>query len=106
MPISTILHYESWGFMCLLGATLVYRMLTGRIPVGGIFASKGRSTGASPERIQLFLATIAMGATYLGEVARSTTPKMPSVSKEWLIVMGCSSGLYISVKGLKTFLKR
>jgi hypothetical protein len=105
MPVTTILHYEGWGFICVIGAMVAYRMLTRQIDIGGIFGNKDGSPGASPERIQLFLATLSLGATYLGEVAKTTSAKMPDVSKEWLVVFGASSGLYVSVKGLKTFLK-
>jgi hypothetical protein len=105
MPVSTILHYEGWGFICLIGAIVAYRLLTRQIDMGGIFGNKDGSEGASPERIQLFLATLSLGATYLGEVAKSTSAKMPDVSKDWLILCGASSGVYVSVKGLKTFLK-
>ena len=105
MQINTILHYEGWGFICLVGGIVAYRLLTGQIQMRGIFANKDGSPGASPERVQLFLATLSLGSTYLGEVAKSTSAKMPDVSRDWLIVFAASSGVYVSVKGLKTLVR-
>jgi len=105
MPVATILHYEGWGFICLVGVIVVYRLLTGRISMAGIFGDKSGAPGTSPERVQLFLATLSLGVTYLGEVAKCTSAKMPDVSTDWLVLFGASSGVYVSVKGLKTFLR-
>ncbi len=102
MQVISILDYEGWGFLCLLGAILAYRMLTGQINLGGLFLRKGggNSNSVSPERIQLLLATLAMSANYVTSVVNTANGRMPDVSPEWLYLMGGSSGIYVVGKAL------
>jgi hypothetical protein len=97
-----ILRLESMGFLCLLAATLVYRMLTGRMNLSRLLARKNGSAGVSPERVQLLMATLALSAEYIREVIHSTNGTLPDVSAHWLYVFGASSGIYASVKAYAT----
>ncbi len=85
----------------MLAALLAVKMLTGSISVGGLLARKDGDQGVSPERIQLLLATLALGAKYIGSVAHGTdVHMMPDVSNQWLYLFGGSGGIYASVKAL------
>jgi hypothetical protein len=98
----TILRWEGQGFLVLLAVILVYRMLTGGINLTGLLRRKDSDGGVSPERIQLLLATLALSAKYLGEVAHATGGAMPDINSQWLYVFGASSGIYASLKAWTT----
>ena len=102
MQVTSILHFEGWVFLSLLGAIVAYRLLTGRINLRGLFSRKGSSNSVSPERIQLLLATLVMSADYLTSVAHATGSAMPDVTPQWLYLMGGSSGIYVVGKALTT----
>jgi len=106
MRITSILHFEGWAFLCALGGIVVYRLLTRQIVLEGLLARKTGGEGASPERVQLLLVTLALSAKYISEVVHSTSGAMPDVSRQWLIVFGASSGTYASVKAITTFWKK
>ena len=97
-----ILRLEGNGFLVLLAAILIYRMLTRQISLGGLLARKDGSGGVSPERVQLLLATLALSVKYVGDVVHSTNGVLPDVSAQWLYVFGGSSGIYASVKAITT----
>ncbi|MCU1321635.1 MAG: hypothetical protein JWM43_1284 [Acidobacteriaceae bacterium] len=103
MRILSILHFEVWSFLCVLGGMIVYRLLTRQIDMGGIFARKDGSEAASPERIQLLLSTLGLSVQYLGQVWHTPDGKMPEISRDWLMVFGGSSGIYVGVKALTMF---
>jgi hypothetical protein len=98
MSIARFLHFELLGFLYALGGIVLYQMFTGRINLSGLFTQKNNTGQTSPERIQLLLATLAASASYLGEVARTTSGNLPDVSTNWLYVFGGSSGIYIAGK--------
>jgi hypothetical protein len=98
-----ILRLEGSGFLTLLAAILIYRMLTRQISLAGLLGRKDMRAGVSPERVQLLVATITLCVKYVGEVLHSTDGRMPDVSPQWLYVFGSSSGIYASVKAIKTF---
>jgi hypothetical protein len=98
-----ILGLEFRGFLALLAATLAYRMLTRRISLGGLFADKVRDQDVSPERVQLLITTIAVGARIVGQAAHGSNV-LPEVSPAELAVFGASSGIYMSVKAAKSWL--
>ena len=97
-----ILRLVSLGFVSLLAATLVYRMLTRRINLSRLLARKDGSVGVSPERVQLLMATLTLGAKYVGDVIHGTNGVLPDVSAQWLYVFGGSCGIYASVKAYTT----
>jgi hypothetical protein len=94
ISITRLLHFEIVGFLYALAAVVVFQMLNGRINVTGLLSQKGRSNETSPERIQLLLATLAAGASYLGQVVHSANGQLPEISNTWLYLMGGSSGIY------------
>jgi hypothetical protein len=98
-----ILHFELLGFLYVLAATVLFQILTRRINLGGLVTHKDGSDQVSPERIQLLLATIAASATYFGQIAISTSMRLPDVSPQWLYVFGGSSGIYIVRKAWVTY---
>lgn len=104
MRVTSILHFEAWGFLCLLGVLVVYRLLTRQINLNGLFSRKDGSNSTSPERIQLLAATLAMSANYLASVVHGTGSGMPDVPPQWLYLFGGSSGIYVAGKAL-TMLK-
>jgi hypothetical protein len=104
--MTSILHFEGWGFLCLLGALVAYRLLTGQINLNGLLLRKDGTGAVSPERVQLLLATMALSAKYLGEVAHSGGGAMPNVRAEWLYVLGGSSGIYAVGKALRVLRRK
>jgi len=101
MEPSRLLSLEVLLFLGLLTALLVYRMLTRRVSLSGLFANKQTGQSMSPERLQLFVATLAMSAQYVGQVAHGDGKSMPDVSAQWLTIFGASSGIYAAVKAAK-----
>lgn len=102
--MATILEIEGWGFLGLLGAIVAYRLLTRQINMSGLLLRKDGSGSPSPERVQLLVATLAVGGNYLSEVYRSPlSHKLPDIDPRWLYMMGGSSGVYVLGKALTTF---
>jgi hypothetical protein len=101
-----LLQLEMRGFLILLAAIVAFKMLTGRIHLSGLLARKQDGGQVSPERIQLLLATMAMGAKYLSSVLHASNGAMPDVSPNWLYVFGGSSGIYASVKAITTMTRK
>ena len=99
-----LLHLEMMGFLYSLAAIIVYQLLTRRIHVSGLLSHKtGKSDGPeqiSPGRVQLLLATLAVSAKFLRDVAAATDGNLPDFDHRWLYVMGGSSGIYTLEKAL------
>ena len=104
MGPSRLLNLEVQSFFVLLVALLGYRLLTRRIALRGLFADKMSGQQVSAERVQLFIATLAFSAKYLGQVAHSSGGSIPEVSTPWLAIFGASSGIYAGVKAGKMWL--
>jgi hypothetical protein len=96
-----VLHYEVFGFLCVLAAMLVYRALTGRLILTGLLRGKPGSNAISPERVQLLIATLAVSTMYLSRVIHGNGTVMPDVSTSTLAVFGGSGGIYAAVKATK-----
>jgi hypothetical protein len=105
MSIVRVLHFELLGFLYALGVVVIFQMMTGRINMTGVISGKDpkNPNQTSPERVQLLLATLAAAASYLGEVAKSTSGTMPDVSNQWLYLMGGSSSIYMLRKAWTTW---
>ena len=102
--MATILEIEGWGFLGLLSAIVTYRLLTRQVNLNGLLLRKNGSGSPSPERIQLLLATLAIGGKYLSEVFQSQGgDKLPDIDPQWLYVFGGSSGVYVLGKALTSF---
>lgn len=98
MTLSKMLLWEGTAFLYLLAATVAYRLVTRQIRIGGLLARPGNKSGASPERVQLLVATLALCVRYAMQVAHNTTGNLPDVDKQWLYLFGGSSGIYATVK--------
>jgi hypothetical protein len=95
------MQLEFEGFFAALVATLAYRMLTRRIWMKGLFANKLTGQQVSPERVQLFVATLAVSGRYLGQVLHNTSGVMPDVNAGMVSVFGASGSVYAGVKVFK-----
>jgi len=105
--MTTTLEFEVWGFLGLLGAIVVYRLLTRQINLRGLLLRKNGSGSLSPERVQLLLATLAFGGKYLSDVFQSQdSGRLPDIDPQWLYALGGSSALYVLGKSYTTFSKR
>lgn len=106
MDPAAILRWEGTSFLHLLGALIVVKMLTRKIRMDGLFSSKRGPKGVTAERVQLLVTTLAIGAKYLSDAAYSSNGAMPNVSSGLLYLAGGSSGIYASVKAIKTWSTR
>lgn len=97
------LNLEMLGFLYALAGIVAYRLFTRRINLAGLFLQKDGTGQVSAGRVQLLLATIAMSADYLNQVATTTNGKMPDVSPNWLYLFGSSSGVYVFEKALNAW---
>jgi hypothetical protein len=103
MDPAHLMQLEFEGFFAALVLTLVYRMLTRRIWMKGLFANKLTGQQVSPERVQLFVATLAISGRYLGEVLHNTSGVMPDMNASMVSVFGASGSVYAGVKAFKMF---
>jgi hypothetical protein len=104
MNVSSLLSLEIKGFLFAMSALLVYRLLTRKISLNGLLATKdANATAVSPERVQLLIATLAVSANILGGSLQSPDGTMPDVSRNWVVIFGGSGGLYAAVKAFRTF---
>jgi hypothetical protein len=101
-----ILGLEARCFLIALAATLAYKMLTRRICLSGLLARGEPGSDVSPERVQLLMTTLVLGAKYITEVSQSTAGALPDVDKDWLAVFAGSSGVYASVKAALLWRKK
>ena len=101
-----LLQVELNGFLIILSAILVFKLLTRQIQLGGLLNRKHDNGRVSPERIQLLLATLAISAKYLGSVMHASNGAMPDVSPDWLYLFGGSSGIYASIKAFTTMTRK
>jgi hypothetical protein len=101
-----LLQFEVRGFLFGLTAVLGYKMLTRNITLNGLLNDENSNRNISPERVQLLLATIAMGSRYIGQVSQSTgVTALPDISPNWLYMFGGSTGIYMAMNAFKTLRK-
>jgi len=106
MAFAQILNFEARAFLLLLGATVAYHLLTGRISTRNLLGRKIGVKAPSPERIQLLFATILLCFRYLSSLSHAPPGSLPSISPEWLAVFGGSSAIYAAGKAINTFWPR
>lgn len=88
---------------------MVTGLLTGRIIASGLLSRKRgpNSEGASPERVQLLLTTIAAAGMYLSRVlVASDHAALPEIDNMWIAATGGSNVIYIIGKGLTAWRNR
>jgi len=108
MTPERLLHLEMAGFLYSLAAIITYKMLSGSIVLTGLLSHKDGTDnddddpelapGISTGRLQLLLATIATGATYLTQVMTAKDGTMPDISRNWLYLFGGSGSIYVVEK--------
>lgn len=96
-----ILRVEVRLFLLSLAALLAYRMLTRKVVVDGLLRDRTKGQAVSPERVQLLLATLALSAQYVAQVAHGSGTALPDVSSVWLGIFGASGGIYAAVKSAR-----
>ena len=106
MSIAHFLDLETRIFLVLLGGTVAFQLLTGRISTRNLLRRKAGSKQLSPERVQLLFASLLLSFRYLSSLAHSPPDSLPSISPEWLYVFGGSSAVYAAGKAITTFLPR
>ena len=91
-------------FLCTFGM-VVGLMFSGRIKLVGLFygTRADGSTYFSPERVQLFLFTLAVAFQFLSAVLHDPT-KFPEVPGSWLAMLGGSHFVYLGGKATAAFL--
>jgi len=98
-----IMHFEALGFLYGLAAVVIYQLFTGQVNLQGLLQRKDGTGQTSPERIQLFLATIAAAARYAAQVAQAPPGTLPDIDPSWLYLMGGSSSIYVFHKAWNIF---
>jgi hypothetical protein len=82
------------AWLIAVAAAIVYRMLTGRISLKGLFTIDG--TRFSPERLQMLVVTLGVLASYVQ--GSLTAHKMQPIPSELFSVFAASHVLYLGGK--------
>ena len=82
------------AWVAAVAVLILYRILTARIPLAGLFTADGQSF--SPERLQLFAMLLFALSAYVGMALQSG--KMPDLPEEVLLLLGGSNALYLAGK--------
>lgn len=99
-----VFRIEIWCFLIGLAALVFYRMLTGTINTTGLLHDKGTSSGFSPGRLQLMVATIVVAFYYIGQ-ALSNNGQFPTIPNEMLLILGGSHTFYLGSKSISLLLE-
>lgn len=94
MNPATFLEYFLEIWLALLAVIVAYRVLTGGIPLDGLFSIDGDRF--SPERLQLFIVTLLMTLGYAEESLRAM--HMSPVPNELLALFAASHAVYLGGK--------
>lgn len=114
--IAWIFAYLLAGVLAVLVAKIIFMMLTGSMPLRGLFVVP-LSGGAladqmDPERLLLFLATLGAAGFYLAltlglplEALETETGaiRLPDVPQEMLVVLGGAQSGYVTGKVFRLF---
>ncbi|MGV6850219.1 MAG: hypothetical protein ACWA5A_17745 [Marinibacterium sp.] len=118
--IAWIFAYALAGILAVLGGKIIYMMLTGSMPLRGLFvvplkaAPTGTGDQMDPERLLLFMATLGGAGYYLaltlGQplVALTTdtgATRLPDVPREMLVALGGAQSGYVTGKVFRLFQK-
>lgn len=87
------------AWLAAFGALLAYRLLTGRINLGGLLTVNGQTF--SPSRLQLLIATVSGLAAYA--TASLSAHALLPVPNEWLALFALSHGSYLGPKAYRAF---
>jgi len=100
----TLLAGGAW----LLGlvVAVVLQIVTGRIRIGGLLASKDADGSFSPARLQLLIFTVAVAARYLYAVlANPGQASLPSLPRGVVAALGGSQMVYLGGKAFSRFIQ-
>lgn len=86
----TIARWEVGAFLCAVAALLLFRMLTGRISMRGLFTDENGRTHTNG--VQLLFFTLLGAGWYLMEVMQKGM--LPPVPNELLALVGASHGVF------------
>jgi hypothetical protein len=103
MGITELYRAEIGAFFGTLLLLLAVRMVKGEISLRGLF---GDELKVKPERLLLFVATMAMGIVYIVQMALDGTSSLPTLRSGWLVMFGVSCLIYVVAKAFRTFGKK
>jgi hypothetical protein len=92
--------YEFGFLLAAFAAVLVYKFLSGGVNMRGLLREK-TPTGVgriSAARVQLLLATFAMGFYILSEVIKTQT--FPEIPTKYILMLGGSHSIFLGAKGV------
>ena len=109
--------YSYVVLLAIVPVRVIYDMLTGRMPLSGLFTAapspaNPRPNAIDPERLALFGATLAGAGYYLTITFEQMTKaephleSLPEMPEEMLIALGLSQSTYVTGKFFRAFNKR
>lgn len=87
-------------FLGVLGAVLLYLMVTGKIELQYLIADENGDASLSRFQFLVFTFVIAMSMFYL--IASKTPPGYPEIPNQILALLGISGGSYVVAKGIQS----
>jgi len=108
MSHALLIWLAQWEVILFVGglaATIFLKLLTGQINIQYLFYGR-RNDGTryfSPERVQLFIATIAIALQYLLNASHTASGNMPSLPNGTLELLGLSNAVYLGGKAWTAF---
>jgi uncharacterized BrkB/YihY/UPF0761 family membrane protein len=87
-------------FLGLLGAVILWLILTGRIDLTGLISEPKGEASLSRFQFLVFTFVIAMSLFYL--IVTRTPPGYPEIPNQILALLGISGGSYVVAKGIQT----
>ncbi len=102
--VTIFIRYEIWVFLLGMASAVVYKILTGKIKIDGLFVEKGGGNKYSTVRVQLLFFTL-MGAFYYLYQVLGNPKEFPDVSGELLLMMGGSNMVYLGGKSFSLLLR-
>src|SRR6185295_3136604 len=97
--LARVMRIEISCFMIGLAVIVLFGMLTRTINTKGLLRDKGTSSGFSPARLQLLIATVVVAFYYIGQALSNTnTGTFPTIPNEMLLILGGSHAFYLGSK--------
>jgi hypothetical protein len=98
--------YCAVGVICGFAAVVLWKLLTGSIPLVGLLTSfDGGKRSSSPARMQLLFFTLVAAGQYLVAVWKNPVAgSLPPVPQEVLMMVAGSQAVYLGGKTLSTYL--
>ena len=103
--IAKIVQLEMWIFIVGMAGTVLYKIISGEIPLKGLLSEKDNKKSGSLGRAQMLLFTILGSLYILYKVAEEPT-KFPEIPMELILLMGMSHSTYLGSKYYKLIRKK